>query len=212
MSENLYEILGVKPDATAAQLKRAYRREAKKHHPDKAGGDETKFSAAARAYRILTDPGSRLLYDTTGTAERPQVETEIQNILLRAFQDALATNAADPLTHSRTHIQKQQADLNANLHEAAKAKKDIAARRKRVKAKKADVVNLFHLIIDKELEGIDRAVADIKYRQGVYVKCLEALDLYEADEMPQPKIITLDQLSRAQQLPPGFEYFKFGQR
>ncbi len=59
---NLYEILGVRSDATADEIKRAYRRLASQHHPDK-GGDKTRFQEIQKAYDTLGDANRRAAYD-----------------------------------------------------------------------------------------------------------------------------------------------------
>lgn len=61
----LYETLGVEKDATAAQIKKAYRKLAVKYHPDK-GGDEAKFKEVSAAYEILSDADKREKYDKYG--------------------------------------------------------------------------------------------------------------------------------------------------
>ncbi|KAF2088272.1 DnaJ-domain-containing protein [Saccharata proteae CBS 121410] len=64
-----YEILGVSPDATEAQLKSAYKKGALKHHPDKnAANPEAaeKFKDLSHAYEVLSDPEKRQLYDQYG--------------------------------------------------------------------------------------------------------------------------------------------------
>jgi curved DNA-binding protein len=60
--KNYYEILGVKTSATADEIKRAYRKLASQHHPDK-GGDVAKFQEIEQAYRTLSDPQARAQYD-----------------------------------------------------------------------------------------------------------------------------------------------------
>lgn len=60
--KDFYKILGVERTATADEIKRAYRRLASQHHPDK-GGDTTRFQEIEEAHRILSDPGSRQAYD-----------------------------------------------------------------------------------------------------------------------------------------------------
>jgi molecular chaperone DnaJ len=62
---NYYDILGVKKDATADQIKKAFRRLARKHHPD-AGGDEEKFKEINEAYEVLSDEEKRGQYDQYG--------------------------------------------------------------------------------------------------------------------------------------------------
>lgn len=66
-----YEVLGVGRDADDAALKKAYRKVAKKYHPDMNPGDqeaEKKFKEASEAYAILSDPEKRRQYDQFGHA------------------------------------------------------------------------------------------------------------------------------------------------
>lgn len=62
-----YEVLGVGKNASADELKKAFRRAAIEHHPDK-GGDETKFKEINEAYEVLKDPSKRQRYDQFGHA------------------------------------------------------------------------------------------------------------------------------------------------
>ncbi|TSC92730.1 MAG: curved DNA-binding protein [Candidatus Berkelbacteria bacterium Licking1014_7] len=68
MDKNYYEILGVSKTASADEIKRAYRRKAHQYHPDKGGGDETKFKEVNEAYQVLSSPQKRQQYDTFGSA------------------------------------------------------------------------------------------------------------------------------------------------
>jgi len=63
-----YEILGISKTASADEIKKAYRKAAVKYHPDKEGGDETKFKEASEAYEVLKDSGKRQRYDQFGHA------------------------------------------------------------------------------------------------------------------------------------------------
>ena len=63
-THDLYEVLGVAPSATTAELRRAYRRLALEHHPDRAGPQSApRFAQIAEAYRMLSDPTARTAYD-----------------------------------------------------------------------------------------------------------------------------------------------------
>ena len=57
-----YQTLGLKPDATSDQIKKAYRSLAMKHHPDR-GGDQAKFKDISVAYETLSDPNKKAEYD-----------------------------------------------------------------------------------------------------------------------------------------------------
>jgi len=66
---DLYDVLGVSPDATEAEIKKAYRMKAKEHHPDKNINDPAasqKFQELAAAYETLSDPQLRHIYDSGG--------------------------------------------------------------------------------------------------------------------------------------------------
>lgn len=66
MADDYYAVLGVERTATADDIKRAYRRLAHQHHPDKKSGDEEKFKKINAAYEILSDEQKRAQYDRFG--------------------------------------------------------------------------------------------------------------------------------------------------
>lgn len=67
-----YKTLGVPRTATQAEIKKAFRKLARTHHPD-AGGDEAKFKEINEAYEVLSDEKKRELYDQYGTANENQI-------------------------------------------------------------------------------------------------------------------------------------------
>lgn len=63
-----YEVLGIGKNASADEIKKAFRKAAIQHHPDKEGGDETKFKEINEAYEVLKDDKKRQRYDQFGHA------------------------------------------------------------------------------------------------------------------------------------------------
>ena len=63
-----YEILGISKNASADEIKKAFRKAAIQHHPDKEGGDEAKFKEINEAYEVLKDAQKRQRYDQFGHA------------------------------------------------------------------------------------------------------------------------------------------------
>lgn len=69
MKEDYYDILGISKGASAAEIKKAYRKKAVQYHPDKNPGDdvaEANFKKAAEAYEVLSDDQKRARYDQYG--------------------------------------------------------------------------------------------------------------------------------------------------
>ncbi len=67
---DLYDLLDLSRDASSEDVKKAYRRKAREHHPD-AGGDEESFKAVTHAFKVLSDPDSRARYDRFGDDGTP---------------------------------------------------------------------------------------------------------------------------------------------
>lgn len=66
--KDYYETLGISKGASADEIKKAFRKAAVKHHPDKEGGDEAKFKEVNEAYEVLKDDAKRQRYDQFGHA------------------------------------------------------------------------------------------------------------------------------------------------
>ncbi len=74
--KDYYAIMGVARDATAEQIKQAYRKLARKYHPDvsKEADAERRFKEVGEAYEVLRDPAKRAAYDQLGTGPKPGEE------------------------------------------------------------------------------------------------------------------------------------------
>lgn len=75
-----YKILGVKSTATAGEIKSAYRRLARERHPDVNGGSEQaarEFALLALAYRTLSDPQERTVYDTKRANQSSDIHSSV---------------------------------------------------------------------------------------------------------------------------------------
>src|SRR4029450_2331323 len=70
LEKDFYAVLGVSKDASAADIKKAYRKLAQQHHPDANKGDkasEERFKEVGRAYSVLFDPTKRALPPAAGS-------------------------------------------------------------------------------------------------------------------------------------------------
>ncbi|MCO4769933.1 MAG: J domain-containing protein [Deltaproteobacteria bacterium] len=82
-----YQVLGVSKDASSDDIKKSYRKLAREHHPDRTGGDDTKFKEINAAHAILSDEEKRKLYNEFGfQAFRPGFNAEQARAFGGAFR------------------------------------------------------------------------------------------------------------------------------
>lgn len=124
-SRKLYDDLGLDPSATTGEVKKAYRKKAKKSHPDKGGSTE-EFNRVNKAYLILSDPDRRSRYDQTGEENTYGADNERSNIMaivagaMSCVIGAIEARGRDPLRFDllgemkasiKTEIGKQRAEI-----------------------------------------------------------------------------------------------------
>lgn len=121
----LYDALGISQDATPAQIKAAYRKQAAKHHPDH-GGDVEAFRWIKQAYDVLSDPKKRKRYDETGETENHRDRDTLKaiNKILALVPEAFAGGHPDPVRWIAERI-----DDERNRHKRDVATIEAAIRR-----------------------------------------------------------------------------------
>src|SRR5438046_10249367 len=98
MLMDFYILLGLERGASLNDIKRAYKRLARKYHPDINPGDRmaaAHFREIAEAYETLSDPDRRRRYDTTGTVT---ARTEEQTFGFEGFDFTVSVSGADAST------------------------------------------------------------------------------------------------------------------
>lgn len=88
-ADDLYEVLNVPKSASSDDIKKAFRKLAMEHHPDKTNGgkaSEERFKKINEAYTVLSDPEKRKTYDQFGTVDgQPNVNTDLNEIFRNMF-------------------------------------------------------------------------------------------------------------------------------
>lgn len=147
MTLNPYEELNLPKTATTAEVKAAYRRRAKKAHPD-AGGSSEKFNRLSRAMLILSDPVRRQKYDQTGDIDEATPDNAVAvalsiivGFVAQAISQHVSANAPDPcgvdlVDLARRHFKKQRLEFENQKVPIAKMAKKMEQVEKRFKKRK----------------------------------------------------------------------------
>lgn len=179
-----YDTLGLKPDASPEDIKRAFRRAASAAHPDRDGGSTEGMQAVNKAFDVLGDPARRERYDRTGLDDRTDIEKQAHDLLVQTFDRALKGDV-DPVRAAAKHL----AVLRENIAQSRAGIEAEQVRLKRrsgkTKVKKGD--NLVQMLIDRKLLELDRQHAQACEAMEIHAKAVAMLDSYEGEpEAPAP--------------------------
>ena len=133
-----YAVLGLSPDATPEQIKAAFRRRAKAHHPDhsREPDAEARFRRAREAFELLVDPANRRAYDEH-LAQARQVRTQAEERARRTAVDR-ARAAAKEASASAARARQQEVERQHATAEAAERARRAAAQREQARRAKEE--------------------------------------------------------------------------
>jgi curved DNA-binding protein CbpA len=185
MSQDLYESLGIIPDATDDEIKQAYRKNAMKKHPDR-GGSKEEFHALQVAYDVLTDPEKRQRYDETGKAGPDTEEDVMMNqlgALLLQLVDTMDVELQD-IAGAMTRIIAEK--IVAQDKAVAGMRHKILLREKAIQrlSRKSGGENAFASILEDDVANLEQQIRDMELVQVVGRKMLALVDgyVYKVDE------------------------------
>lgn len=153
-----YENLDIDPDASADEIKQAFRRAAMAAHPDR-GGSAASMADVNAAYELLSDPARRARYDETGDdqAQKP-AKDEARDMLLTLFNAALVNSDGNWLREVSEMLGQNKAGL-LQLQNAAGTKLDrLVKRTGKIKVKAGE--NLVQMLIDQKIVGLRMQIAN----------------------------------------------------
>lgn len=184
MDENLYETLGVPKDATAADVRRAYRRAARSAHPDRGGSTE-KFQQIVLARDILSNEARRAKYDRTGQAEEEsadQFEANAMNLVAEAVNHvwmecerrAIAVEGVDVVKDATRYIKEKLNAAQNKQREIGASAKNLRKFAARFKAKK-DGPNRVRLMLEGRAAELERNAEAIESTLSTVKRALDIL-------------------------------------
>jgi len=183
---DLYDELGVARDATPEDIKKAYRRKSRKHHPDR-GGDTAKMSKVNVAYAVLSDPMRRSRYDQTGDESNgmSSVEAKAKNLIYAIMSDVLnnvTPGRAQIIEQMRQHIKKECGKMKTHITQANAAIKRLEQHRTRLHDD-----GLFKNLFDAKEAEIKRSIGEATQNLEVANRAIEMLKdcSYDYDNPPQ---------------------------
>lgn len=183
----LYEDLGVPADADKKTIRGAYKKKAKKAHPD-AGGTPEKFGALKKAHDILTNDARRAKYDATGDISEIEPDNAASQVLaiisvvMNQVLDECAKNKKSPVERDILALMKSRIrscieDVNNNMgmmRPIIATDEKLASRFK--KKKSAD--NIFEQIMRARLEPMRQRYKDLGRQKEVALEAIKILDEY----------------------------------
>jgi len=185
----LYEDLGLEPDATDAEVKKAHRRKVKATHPD-AGGKREDFDKVQRAFMVLSDPLKREKYDSTGQindAPENLEESQALTILAQKLAAVMANESVNPRAVDILISIKSEMTQEAQAARGEKVKTERQIERaiefkKRLKVKEGET-NRLTQVIDGQITAHRGRIEAIEMALRVYeiAQALAKHYVYETD-------------------------------
>ena len=183
---NPYKVLGIKKDATHTEIKTAYRKLSKVHHPD-VGGNENKFQSINLAYRVLSDSKKRKLYDDTGIVD-DESPNHIENLIKARMVEISEKWIDNMLKGQKIPLQKfvingfddaRNQILVAN-QDLKKTIVDIKQVYKKLTCSEDD--SIVHGVIDHRIKQYQQGIKQNETEIKVMDKLREIITTYEYEE------------------------------
>lgn len=202
---NLYEVLGVARDATAKDIKAAFKRLAHKHHPDRPDGNKDLYIKVTLAYETLRDPKKREYYDLTGSAppSKKEIDGKAAQILVELINqiitgdvqkqqvasmfridfstmtssDSFAVKCRDVIRECRERSETENTALSKKL---SGAEREV----KKLRRKKGDP--FLEEAFDRFITEQKRKRESVRQQLALFDRVIDILDCYETSAGEQP--------------------------
>lgn len=215
-----YDTLGVPRDASAEEIKKAYRKKAKAAHPDRKGGDNTEMVAINRAKDTLLDDDKRKRYDETGTDDlKPPLQQMAEALIANAFDQVFDSDAElaghiDVVKSLLAVFAKELAQAEIEIKKAVVYLERLERKAKRVKARTP--ASVWANVVDqrrRRYEGMRQQFTERRDALALALKLLEegyeGVVVAPAPPAQDPAQRFYEQMQQAQQNMAG-TFFRWG--
>lgn len=175
-----YEVLGIKPDASAAQIRGAFRKLAAAHHPDREQGCSVTMSAVNAAYETLSNAEKREHYDRTGT-ELPlhPIEHQAREYLLSIMDQCIKSkDIINPLQTMHNSIRNDLQLLAHQREMCALALRNIERLKQKISSQGA---NIFSGLFDQRSVEVQKNLDHLAEQEKMLNKAKEILAFYRCE-------------------------------
>ena len=188
--DELYEALGLNRDSPIGEVRKAYRRAAKKAHPD-TGGSPEKFALVKLAADTLSDAKRRQHYDETGQIDEPEPDTleasartmalgAIAGVLQAIDQKNFDYDEFDLLGDARKGLTRQKDENDRQIKAGERKVARLRKAAKKFVAKKGKV-NLIGPMMENQALDLERDLAKAAHTQAVLTRAIEILNDHTFD-------------------------------
>lgn len=167
-----YATLGVAPDASVDDIKRAYRRAARHAHPDR-GGNHERMQALNEAKDVLTDPARRARYDAGEDGQASTEEEAARALILQLFAEAVDINKDDPVEGVREALQTGRTGAAVKATMLRRSINRLESQRNRVRAKTER--NVYLDVIEARIASARADIAGMESTERTASLALEIL-------------------------------------
>lgn len=167
-----YATLGVARDASADEIKRAFRRAARHAHPDH-GGSHERMQALNQAKDVLTDPSRRARYDAGEDGQATTEEEGARELIRKLFAEAVDIDKDDPVEGVREALQAGRTGAAVKTTMAKQHIRRLEAQRDRVKPKTER--NVYLDVIESRIAGERALIAAMEATERTAKLALEIL-------------------------------------
>ena len=178
---NPYETLGVEPDATDDEIKRAHRKAAQQSHPDREGGDTNRFQEVTAAYRVLRNPERRAEYDRTGKVNDGPTHDLVTQKLVEMFNHIIDNNEfqCDIIGKCRSMVASA---IQHCQSEASKADAKYIKLNKQLDRVTAKGDNLFRNLIESKMTVLQNQADHFNREREIMIRVREAIEEYQDND------------------------------
>lgn len=160
---------------------------AKKHHPDRNGGDNTQMVLVNKAYDTLMDPAKREHYDLTGE-EKPisTLDIEARNSILQMFAQLANAGKVNIPVHARRIATEATAKIRLDVAQAHSCIETFKKRRSEVECTDPESENLWHMLVDQQIAAWTAKLAAAENKIAITKRVLEMLQAYRSGVVDSP--------------------------